>query len=42
MIGLTPLHTAARQESLEIVKALVELGADVNAVTNTLKQTRKQ
>jgi ankyrin repeat protein len=30
-----PIHEAARSNSLEAVKFLVEHGADVNAVTNT-------
>lgn len=41
MAGFTPLHAAARQGNTLLVKTLLEYGADANAMTNTLKLTRK-
>jgi ankyrin repeat protein len=34
MIGETALHCAAQNGHLEVVRALIEAGADANVVTN--------
>lgn len=39
--GFTPLHYAALEETESTIDWLIEYGADTNAVTHTLKLTRK-